>query len=111
MANAFVPSFAVKDVLAELHGDEKFKVKPSGDLKVKTAFLEAMAKVVERKEQRWESLRIRCSKQFSTTGVENYQLLSSHVGQCHCGTGNVCSHVVQRHCGLTCSRSGTHKSK
>ena len=52
MANAFVPSFAVKDVLAELHGDEKFKVKLSGDLKVKTPFLEAMAQVMERKEQR-----------------------------------------------------------
>ena len=52
MANAFAPSFAVKDVLAELHGGEKFKVKLSGNLKVKIPFLEAMAKVVERKEQR-----------------------------------------------------------
>ena len=52
MANAFAPSFAVKDVLAEQQGGEKFKVKLSGDLKVKTPFLEAMAQVVERKEQR-----------------------------------------------------------
>ena len=51
MANAFALSFAVKDVLAELQGGEKFKVKLSGDLKVKTPFLEAMTKVVERKEQ------------------------------------------------------------
>jgi len=52
MANVFAPSFAVEDVLSELHGGEKFKVRLSGDLKVKTAFLEAMAKVAERKEQR-----------------------------------------------------------
>ena len=49
MANAFAPCFAVKDVLAELQGGEKFKVKLSGDLKVKTPFLEALAKVVKRK--------------------------------------------------------------
>ena len=52
MANAFAPSFAAKDVLAELHGGEKFKVKLSGDLRVKIPLLEAMAKVVERKKQR-----------------------------------------------------------
>ena len=49
-ANAFAPSFVVKDMLAELRGGEKFKVKLSGDLKVKTALLEGMAKLVERKE-------------------------------------------------------------
>ena len=42
-ANAFAPSFVVKDMLAELRGGEKFKVKLSGDLKVKIPFLEAMA--------------------------------------------------------------------